>query len=178
MKQTQSQQGTPKHTARVSYRLRKSYHHRLYQPHPLPIRASIPTTRLQRHIIHPQSIHLPTPRLLRHLDREMPQSIISLTQDLPRRFEVAGRDGAEPEEGHVAARGVRVGQREPFAHRCGGRGPGEACAEGQGVDDGDGFVGVWVLGEEGREGFAEVGRSWAASYGQEEVGCTCLPVRD
>ncbi len=58
----------------------------------------------------------------------MPQRVIPLTQDLAGRFEMAGRDGAEPEEGHVAGGGV--GEGEPFVHGGGGEGPGEEGAEG------------------------------------------------
>ncbi len=108
----------------------------------------------------------------------MPQRVVPLAQDLAGRFEVAGRDGPEPKKRHVAARGVRVGQGEPFAHGGRGRGPGEAGAEAEGVDDGDGFVGVWVLGKERFEGFVDRGGGWAGGYGEEEVGCACLRVKD
>lgn len=108
----------------------------------------------------------------------MPQRVVPLAQDLAGRFEVAGRDGSEPKERHVAARGVRVGQGEPFAHGCRGRGPGQGGAEAEGVDDGDGFVGVWVLGKEGVESFVEWGGGWAGGYWEEEVGCACSRVKD
>lgn len=125
---------------------KKTHHHRLHHADLLPIIATVPARRLQRHVVQVKILHAALNRLLTQLDIVMPERIVALLQNLARRLEMAGRIGSDPEVRRIAAGAVSDGQ--PLVHGVCRRLPGEAGTETERVDDGNRLPRMRVLGEQ------------------------------
>lgn len=78
-----------------------TYHHCLHKFNFESIVATIPTCGLQGQIVHSQRIKISGMCFLHRLHRVMPERVIPLSHDLPRRFEMSSGVRTQPEKWNI-----------------------------------------------------------------------------